>query len=196
MEKIFVIAGPPGWGESTITRAMIKRFPGFKRLITATTRQPRNNEKQGVDYYFFNKERFKKEIKAGRIIEHTYVKNRKVYYGSYKPDLDRKLKKGFNIIINPDLVGARFFKKNYHATTIFLKPDSLNSVKQRLIFRDGQIKTAELKRRLKNAKNEIKNESGFYDVVVINRQGRLAVAINEVAKIIKSRLSPRVDKTP
>ena len=53
---------------------MIKRFPGFKRLITATTRQPRNNEKQGVDYYFFNKERFKKEIKEfvkERLVAHS-----------------------------------------------------------------------------------------------------------------------------
>lgn len=194
--RIFIIAAPTGGGESAITKAIIKQLPSFKRLVTATTRKPRNNEKHKIDYYFFDKTKFKKEITNGNIIEHTYIKNRKVYYGSYKPDLEYKLKKGFNVIINPDIIGAKFYKKHYKATTIFIKPDSLKSIKKRLIHRDKKIKPAELKKRLENAKNEIKNESCYYDFIVINRQNQLNRAINQVIKIIKNSLKQRVDKNP
>src|SRR3990167_7895626 len=157
--KIVVIAAPTGGGESTITNEIINRFPSFKRLVTATTRKPRNKERHRKDYYFFSKIKFKKEITRGNIIEYTYVKNRKAYYGSYKPDLEKKLKLGYNVIINPDVVGAKYYKKNYQAITIFVKPDSLESIKKRLIYRDIGIKPTELKRRLKNAEDEIKNQS-------------------------------------
>jgi len=193
--KIIVIAAPTGGGENTITNEIINRFPSFKRLVTATTRKPRNKERHRKDYYFFSKIKFKKEITRGNIIEHTYVKNRKAYYGSYKPDLEKKLKLGYNVIINPDVVGAKYYKKNYHAITIFVKPDSLESIKKRLIYRDIGIKPTELKRRLKNAKDEIKNQSPFYEFKVINRQGKLKQAIKEVMKIIKTGLAKSVDKT-
>lgn len=193
--KIVVIAAPTGGGESTITKKIINRFPSFKRLITATTRKPRNKEKPGVDYYFLSKNKFKEEIKKGNIIEHTYVKNRRAYYGSYKLDLEKKLNHGFNVIINPDAVGAKYYKKNYQAVTIFVKPDSLASIKKRLIARDSNIERTELKRRLKNAASEIKNESRFYDFIVINRQGKLDQAIQEVINIIKVEFAKDIDKT-
>ena len=192
---VVVIAAPTGGGESTITNEIIHRLPSFKRLVTATTRKPRNKEKSGVDYYFFTRNRFKAEIKKGGIIEHTYIKNRQAYYGSYKPDLEKKLKQGFNIIINPDAVGARYYKKNYQAITIFIKPDSLASIKKRLLARDHNIKPSELKKRLKNAACEIKNESPFYDFIVINRQNELNHAIKKVIEIIKSEFAKKVDKT-
>jgi len=192
---IVVIAAPTGGGESTITNEIIRRYPSFRRLVTATTRKPRNNERPGIDYYFLSKNKFKKEIDKGNIIEHTYVKNRQAYYGSYKFDLEKKLKAGYNVIINPDAVGARYYKKNYQAVTIFIKPDSLASIKKRLIARDLNIKPTELKRRLKNAASEIKNESQFYDFIVINRQGKLNQAVKDVIKIIKISLPKQIDKT-
>ena len=82
--KIFIIAGPTGCGESTITKAIIEKFPNFARLVTATSRLPRLNEKNGVDYFFFSKEDFENEIIKGNIIEHTYIENRDTYYGSLK----------------------------------------------------------------------------------------------------------------
>ena len=192
--RIVVIAAPTGGGESTITNQIIHLFPSFRRLVTATTRKPRNNEKYGVYYYFLTKNKFKSEIKKGNIIEHTYVKNRQAYYGSYKLDLEKKLKHGYNVIINPDAVGAKYYKKNYRAITIFIKPDSLISIKKRLIARDNNIKPNELKRRLKNAASEIKNESRFYDFIVVNRQGELNHAIKKVVGIIKNGFTKRIDK--
>lgn len=186
--KIFIIAGPTGVGESVITRGIINKIPNFTRLVTATTRSPRLNEKNGVDYYFFSKQEFEDAIKNGEILEYTYVKNRDAYYGSYRKELEEKLEKGLNVIVNPDVVGAKFYKENYGAVTIFIKPASLKDLKKRLVGRDPSISKEELEKRLANAENEIKNEEKFYDYSVVNEEGKLDEAIQKTAEIIKKHL--------
>jgi guanylate kinase len=188
MPKIFIIAGPTGVGESAITRGIINKFPNFTRLVTATTRPPRLNEKNGTDYYFFTKQEFEDAIKREEILEYTYVKNRDTYYGSYKKDLEDKLGRGLNVIVNPDVVGAKFYKENYGAVTIFIKPASIEDLKKRLTRRDPNIAREELEKRLINAENEIKNEESFYDYSVVNEEGKLDEAIQKTAEIIKNNL--------
>ncbi|KKQ27793.1 MAG: Guanylate kinase [Candidatus Magasanikbacteria bacterium GW2011_GWC2_37_14] len=184
-KKILVIAGPTGSGESTVTRELIKRYPIFTRLVTATTREPRLNEKDGQDYYFFSEEEFKKEVTIGNIIEHTFVTGRAVYYGTYKPDLEQKLNAGFNIIVNPDVVGARYYKKNYEATTIFIKTESISVLEKRLKGRDPNISEVELKRRLEAAKYELDNEESFYDYVLVNKDNKLEEVLTEIVEILQ-----------
>ncbi len=186
--RIFIIAGPTGVGESVITRGIINKFPNFTRLVTAATRPPRLNERNGVDYYFFSKQKFEDAIKRGDILEYTYVKNRDTYYGSYKKDLADKLSKGFNVIVNPDVVGTKFYKENYDAVTVFIKPASLEDLKKRLVRRDSNISQEELEKRLSNAENEIKNEENFYDYSVVNEEGKLDEAIQKTVEIIKKHL--------
>src|ERR1700742_4854258 len=99
-KRVVVIAGPSGSGESTITNQLIGRFPAkLVRLVTATSRPPREGEKPGVDYHFFTKEEFQKHIASGDIIEYTYIENRDTYYGTYKPDLEEKLQSGHVVIV-------------------------------------------------------------------------------------------------
>ena len=184
-KKVVIIAGPTGSGESTITKEIIKRFPIFIRLVSATTRKPRLNEKDEKDYYFFTEEKFKKEVTKGNIIEHTFVPGRSVYYGTYKPDLDKKIEQGFNIIVNPDVVGARYFKEHYNATTIFIKTESIEVLQQRLIKRDPNISKDELSRRLEAAQYELENEESFYDYVILNKDGELNEVVSQVMEIIK-----------
>ena len=184
-KQVLVIAGPTGSGESTITKEIIKKFPIFTRLVTATTRDPRLNEKDKVDYYFFSEEDFKKEVTTGNIVEHTFVPGRSVYYGTYKLDLDEKLSAGYNIIVNPDVVGARYYKEHYNATTIFIKTESIDVLKNRLIKRDPNISEEELNRRLEAAKYELDNEEGFYDYVVINKDESLDNTVGEVVDILR-----------
>ncbi len=181
---ILVIAGPTGVGESTITKEIIKRHPIFKRLVTATTRKARPNEKNGVAYYFFTEKKFKEKIKKGNILEFQNTRNG-IYYGSYKPDLKKKISLGYNIIINPDIIGAKYYKKHYNATTIFVTPDSIYNLKKRLLKRNPKISNERLKKRLKYAEYEIKNESPFYDYIVKNKENKLDEAINEVSNIIQ-----------
>lgn len=181
--KILIIGGPTGSGESTITKEIIKRYPNFQKLVSATSRSMRSGEMKN-DYYFFPKKKFEQEIEKGNIIEYTYAKSRNVYYGTYKPELEKKLKKGF-VIANVDFVGVEYFKNKYGAKAIFIKPKSLASIKKRLIKRNPEITNQELKLRLKDAAREIKNEEHFYDFVVINEDGKLEEAMLRIEEILK-----------
>ena len=185
MKNILIISGPTGSGESTVTNLLIKKYPIFKRLVTATSRQPRLNEKTGRDYYFFSQTKFKQLIKGKKIIEYTYIKNRDAYYGTYLPDLEKKLKAGYNVVANTDYIGTKFYKKNYNAVGIFIKPESLAVVKKRLLARQPNMPAAELKKRLTNAGKEIKKEEKYYAYTVINRQNRLTDTLRQLVKILK-----------
>ena len=185
LKNVLVIGGPTGSGETTITNEIIKRFPIFTRLVTATSRKSRNGEEDKKDYYFFSKRGFENQIKNGNIIEYTYIENRDAYYGTYKPDLDEKIARGFNVIVNVDIVGAKYYKENYNATTLFIKPESIEELKGRLVSRDKNIDSEELEKRLRNAENEIKNEMSFYDHTIVNADGKLEEALGEVIKILR-----------
>jgi len=183
-KRVLVIAGPTGSGESTITRAIIQKYPIFTRLVTATSRPPRLKEKDGIDYYFFSEEKFKKEVTVGNILEHTFVPGRSVYYGTYKPDLEKKLAAGFNIIVNPDVVGARYYQERYGATTIFIKTQTVAELEIRLTKRDPQISAEELKQRLEAAQYELDNEESFYDYAIVNRDGKMDQALFSIEEIL------------
>jgi len=184
MKQVLIISGPTGSGESTITNKIIKKYPIFIRLITSTTRKPRLKEIDKIDYYFFSKVEFENKMKQGNIVEYTYIKSRDVYYGTYKPDLDKKIKKGHIVIANTDAVGTKFYKKHYRATSIFINAESIDNIKSRLISRDPNISDEELEKRLKNAENEIKSEEKFYDYTVINKENKLEKTIDEIVKIL------------
>jgi len=183
---VVVIAGPSGSGETTITNEVIRRFSDqVKRLVTATTRPPRAGEKSGIDYYFFTKEEFEREKKKGNIPESTYIQNRDTYYGSYAPDLEKKLKEGHVIIVNPDIVGARFYKKVYDAVTIFIVPESADELERRIRDRSPDLSEKEIILRRENATREMRDERSFYDYVVKNADGKLKGTVDEVVAILK-----------
>ncbi|MFZ2189535.1 MAG: guanylate kinase [Candidatus Magasanikiibacteriota bacterium] len=184
-KQVLIISGPTGSGESTITKAILERFSNFKRLVTATTRKPRLEEKDRVDYYFFSKEKFLEAVDKGDIVEYTYIKNRDSYYGTYKPDLDEKIKAGNIVIVNVDGVGVDFYKRKYGVTAIFIKPGSIEELRERLRSRDPKIDSEELEHRIENAKAEIKNEEKFYDYIVFNENDKLKEAIDGVIDVLK-----------
>ncbi len=184
-KQVLVISGPTGSGESTFTHELIEAYETFAKLTSATTREPRLNEEHGVDYYFFDKEQFFNAVDCGDIVEYTHVKNRDAYYGAYKPDLDEKLSKGLNVIVNTDVKGALFFKEHYRATTIFIKPKSLEVIEDRLRRRDASISDEEVAKRLKSAQQEIDDAENKYDYVVWNTDGEFANTLIEVVEILK-----------
>ncbi len=184
-KQVIVIGGPTGSGESTITHALIERFPRFTRLVTATTRPPRTGEKDGVDYYFFSKEQFLAEQKSGNILEYTHIANRDVYYGSYRPDFEKKIADGKIIIINPDIIGAKYYKNNFDALTLFIEPESVEILAERLKKRNPSMSDEELNQRLENARQELEHEKPFYDIIIKNENGKLTEAIDNAAKAIE-----------
>lgn len=184
-KQVVVIAGPTASGESTFTHELVGGYENFVKLVSATTREPRMNEEDGVDYYFFDKEKFFNEVHTGNIIEHTYVANRDAYYGTYKPDLDEKILKGLTIIANTDPKGAKFYKENYGATTIFLRPKSLEVIEDRLRRRDTTISEEEVQKRLVSAEREIRDAEHKFDYVVWNTDGGFVETMFDVIDILK-----------
>jgi guanylate kinase len=183
--KVLVISGPTGSGESTITREIIKSYPKFQRLITATSRPMRSGEKDGVDYYFFSKHQFENLIKEGQILEYSYIENRDTYYGTFKPDFERKLQEGY-VIANVDYIGTLYYKKHFNATAIFIKPENIEVLSARLKGRNPEMTDTELAKRLENAQKEVETEEHYYDYTVINNNNALDKALNEVKNILKS----------
>lgn len=184
-KHVIVISGPTGSGESAITNALIGRSPDFVRLVTATTRPPREGEADGVDYYFFSKERFLAEQEAGNILEFTHIANRDIYYGSYRPDLEQKLAEGKTVIVNPDIVGTKYYKNNFGALTIFIEPESIDVLASRLKKRNPSMTEEELRNRLENARQELEYQKPFYDFVIRNEEGKLDEAVEKTAALIR-----------
>ncbi|MBI2610738.1 guanylate kinase [Candidatus Kaiserbacteria bacterium] len=187
-KQVVVIAGPSGSGESTVTERVVERYPDrAQRLVTATTRAPRVGEKNGIDYYFFTKDEFARERKKGHILESTYIKNRDTYYGTYAPDLEKKIASGCIVIVNPDLVGARYYKDHYGAATIFIVPESVEALERRIRERSPELSEEEIAHRKENAVREMQKEQSFYDHMVVNADGKLEEAVDKVVAILKKQ---------
>lgn len=173
---IFIISAPSGAGKTTVIKRFIKHQKrNFILSVSATTRPPRRNEKNGRDYYFFSMEQFKKYIKEGRFLEYAKVLDN--YYGTLKDKVLKSLKKGFNVIMDIDVQGAAKIKKQIKdCITIFLRPPSLKELKNRLFNRKTESKKEAIKR-INLAKKELK-EQKKYDYIITNKN------VNDVVKML------------
>ena len=183
-KQVAVIAGPSGSGKNAIIREIMGRHPRCVRLITATTRNMRPGEEEGVDYFYFSVERFDSEMASGNILEHRYVPHLDTHYGIYKPDLDKKLHEGKIIFAQVDVIGARFLKENYHATTIFIMPESIEQFRGRLKARNPEWSHKEFDARMHITEEEIRVHAPEYDYRVINADGSLPETVSEVIEIL------------
>ncbi|PIR82798.1 guanylate kinase [Candidatus Kaiserbacteria bacterium CG10_big_fil_rev_8_21_14_0_10_59_10] len=184
-KQIANIAGPSGGGKNSIIDALRERFSNCTMLVTATTRAPRPGEQDGRDKFFFTNERFNEERAAGNIVEHRYVPALGTHYGVYKPDLEKRLASGRVILADVDIVGARFLKEHYNATTIFILPESIESLRTRVRLRNPNMSDAELEERMRIAEKEIAEYAPQYDYRVVNADGKLARAVDEVVEILQ-----------
>ena len=132
MKQVVVIAGPAGSGKDTLAKELVRRFDNMSLMVTATTRAKRPTEMEGVNYYFLTKEKFQEELKKGNILEYYHRPETDTYYGTYKLDLDMRLESGKIVIAVIQIVGAKYLKERYNATTLFIMPPSLDAFERRL----------------------------------------------------------------
>ena len=187
---MFIFSSPSGAGKTTLVKKISKN-KNFSVSVSNTTRQPRPNEKNGKDYYFTSKGKFKILIKKGEFLEHAKVFDN--YYGSSKYLVIEKLKKGKNIIFDIDWQGTRQIKNkklNYRLITIFILPPSKNELLKRLIKREKKnMKT--VKKRMKEFKKDL-SKWKEYDHVVIN--DNLNLCYKNIMKLIKNKKLLPIDK--
>ena len=163
--RLIVISSPSGAGKTTIVKKLANKNLLTSLSVSLTTRNPRPNEVDGVDYKFISKNLFKKKIKKNLFLEHAKVFDN--FYGTIKSDITKKLDKGKNVLLDIDWQGARQVKKKLplDTITIFILPPSLKELEKRLKKRGENISF--VKKRMRGAKAEIKHWKE-YDYVLIN----------------------------
>lgn len=184
MKQVVVIAGPSGSGKDSIIRAIMARFPNTAYLVKATSRPMRPGEVAGENYHFMTNERFLAEIENGNIPEFYHRKETDTYYGTYKPDLDQKLAAGKIVFAQIQIVGAKYLKDHYDATTFFIMPPSLDAFEHRIRSR-APMSDAEWEERKKFTEREVREEAPWYDYRITNEDGKLDAAVNEVIEILR-----------
>ena len=187
--QIIVISAPSGAGKGTIIKELLKNDNKKRWLsVSATSREKRNGEEEGVNYYYLTKEEFEKRIKEDFFLEYTnYAGN---YYGTPKKYIKEKLEKGIDVILEIEIEGATNIKKLIpEALFIFIMPPSLKELVKRLKNR-GTESNEKILKRFHEAYKEI-NEVTKYNYVVVN--DKVEVAVDKIEAIIKAEKC-RVDR--
>ncbi|TET45966.1 guanylate kinase [Candidatus Aerophobetes bacterium] len=162
---ILVISAPSGAGKTTLCKRLLQASSSFISSVSFTTRRPRKNEIEGVDYYFVSQKEFQKMIEKRRFIEWTEVHGR--LYGTSVKLLDQAIKEEKDVLLEVDVTGGAEIKKNYpQAVLIFLLPPSWQELEKRLANRRTEDEE-KLARRIKQAKREIKY-APHYDYFIVN----------------------------
>ena len=182
-----ILSSPSGVGKTTLTKKIQQKYQSFKISVSYTTRPPRSNEVDGVDYKFVKKEQFEQLIKENQFYE--YAKIFENYYGTLKKNVDETLKKN-DIIFDIDWQGTKQLSefKNLSLIKIFLITENKEELKKRLMTR-GQNTSEELERRFNSFDEDIKYWSD-YDYILINKN--LDVCFKQIENIIlmnKSKIS-------
>ena len=174
---LLVISGPAGVGKGTINISLISRNSDIRMSVSATTRQPRPGEIDGVHYFFKTEDEFQKMIESGAFLEYMRVFNTH-YYGTPKSFVEQELSEGRSVILEIDVQGAMRVKAAYpDAVLIFIAPPSMSELKSRLIHRGTESSEA-IDRRFETAYQEMKYIDR-YDYVVVNDILDLAIARTE-----------------
>jgi guanylate kinase len=183
---LFILSAPSGAGKTTLSRAVLERFSGLRYSVSHTTRQPRCNEREGIDYHFIDTEEFEKGIAQGRWAEWAKVHGH--FYGTSAPMLERWMKEKNDVLLDIDVQGALQLMASYPScVSIFIMPPSLEVLRQRLCER-GADDDQSIALRLKNAEEEMLQKDRYRYVIV---NDRLADAVESLAQIIqKHRARP------
>lgn len=176
-----ILTAPSGAGKTTLSRAVIKLHPEIHYSISITSRPPRPNEQDGVDYHFLPVAEFEKMLEGGELIEWAMVHDN--YYGTPRRQVQDRLDDGTDVIMDIDTVGARAIKKLYpQAASIFVLPPSLEELARRLVGRATDSEEV-IKKRLNQAKLEMA-QIGDFEYFIVNDD--FETAVRSVASIIEA----------
>ncbi|MEE8356446.1 MAG: guanylate kinase [Anaerolineales bacterium] len=180
---LIVISGPSGVGKDTVLEEMKSRGLPFHFVITATTREPRPDETDGVNYFFLSEDEFAKMIEEGELLEYAVVYQD--YKGIPKSQVRKALVSGKNVIMRIDVQGAETVRKLAEdALLIFLSPQNDEELINRLKSRNTETKES-LKLRIATTRQEFK-KIDLFDYIVVNKDNHLAETVDVIEAIIKA----------
>jgi guanylate kinase len=187
---LIVISGPSGVGKDSVLEVMKSRGLPFHFVVTATTRAPRPDERDGVDYFFLSQDEFARMIDEGELLEYAVVYQD--YKGIPKSQVREALASGKNVIMRIDVQGAESVRKlAKDALLIFLTPQNEEELINRLEKRNTETMES-LKLRIATARQEY-NKIEIFDYIVVNKDDRLDETVDNIEAIIKAE-QHRVDQ--
>jgi guanylate kinase len=178
VRKLFVISAPSGAGKTTLVRSLLATRPDLVVSVSHTTRQPRAQELEGVDYYFVTRERFEQLAAVGAFLEHATVFGN--FYGTGSAQIQDKLAAGKDVLLEIDWQGARQVRAaRPDCTSIFILPPSRAALEQRL--RERRTDNSEtIERRLAEAAADMSHYDEFEFVVVNDRFEQAAAQLGSI----------------
>ncbi|MBQ2733686.1 MAG: guanylate kinase [Clostridia bacterium] len=189
---LFVVSGPAGSGKGTIMKMLMENSDEYALSVSATTRAPGKNERDGVEYHFKTREQFESMIANGELLEYAeYVGN---YYGTPKAPALEVLGSGKHLLLEIDVVGGLQIKKAYPETIlVMIVPPGAEEQERRLRDR-GRDSEDSILRRLERAKEELK-QVDLYDYILVNETGKAEETVNAFRAITSAELNS-VSRTP
>ena len=182
--KVFIFSAPSGAGKSTVVNYLLGQYPQqFEFSVSATSRAPRGEEKDGVEYYFLSPEEFRQKIDNDEFLEYEEVYEDR-FYGTLKAQVERQLEAGQNVVFDVDVKGGVNIKRFYgeRAMSIFIQPPSVEELRRRLEGRGTDTPEA-IENRLAKAEYEMTFAPQF-DHIVVNDD--LATAKAETLELVKA----------
>ena len=184
--KVIIFSAPSGAGKTTIAKEILNSFPNINFSISATSREMRKDEKNGVDYYFLTVDNFKKKITNDEFLEWQEVYAGSLY-GTLKSEVQRIWNEGKHVMFDVDTLGGINIKNIYQkkALSIFIQPPSVKELEERLRKRSTETEES-LRKRMERAEFELSFANQF-DKIITNHN--LQKAIEETKKIISEFIS-------
>ena len=182
MKNLVIITAPSGSGKTTLCKEILKKEDKVQFSVSHTSRKMRQNEKNGIDYYFVTNEEFMEGIDKNEFIEWNYHFD--CYYGTSKSQIQKSIDKKNLILLELDVKGALSIQKLYpdQTVSIFVEPPSINDLQIRLEKR-GSDSEKIIAKRLQRIEFELSHKSNF-DFTVVN--DKLEVATNQILEIIRN----------
>ncbi len=163
--QLIVFSGPSGVGKGTVLKEFLKNRENVALSVSATTRQPRPGEENGVHYYFLTKEDFLKKVEEGNMLE--YAQYNQNYYGTPKDKVEEALEQGRDIILEIEVQGALLVKEKCpDALLVFVMPPSWQELRSRLVGRNTEDAVT-IENRLTIARQELQ-QAVHYDYILVN----------------------------
>lgn len=180
---LVVISGFSGAGKGTVINQLRKQYPGYGLSISATSRNKREGEQEGVNYFYKTREQFEEMIRQGSFIEYAeYCGN---YYGTPKAYVQQQLEQGIDVILEIEVQGALKVKETFpEALMLFITPPSAQELKRRLVAR-GREDEAAIQKRMERAVEEARFMDQ-YGYIIINQTGMAEECAEEIHRLIQS----------